>query len=142
MFSRLSSGVSHASYYDQAARNVGCMAEVLARAGRDPADLSRLGFYLIAPQKQFDEGAFADLMTKESIRTKVNERVRAYEGSKDSWFAEWFEPTLNRLTLGCHSWEQLISDISRVNADDGRSLSNFYDLCIRFNTVSQVKVEV
>jgi hypothetical protein len=58
MFSRLSSGVSHARYYDQAARNVGCIAEVLARAGRDPADLSGLGFYLIAPQKQFDEGAF------------------------------------------------------------------------------------
>ena len=32
MFSKLSSGVTHARYFDQAARTVACMAEVLRRA--------------------------------------------------------------------------------------------------------------
>jgi hypothetical protein len=37
MFSGLSSGVTNARYYDQAARNVACMAEVLCRAERNPS---------------------------------------------------------------------------------------------------------
>ena len=39
MFSPLSSGVTNAKYYDQAARTVGCMAEVLRLSNRHPADM-------------------------------------------------------------------------------------------------------
>lgn len=35
MFSKLSAGVKNATYFNQAARNVACMAEVLKHAGRD-----------------------------------------------------------------------------------------------------------
>ena len=37
MFSGLSPTVNNARYYDQAARNVACMAEVLCRAERNPS---------------------------------------------------------------------------------------------------------
>jgi hypothetical protein len=44
LFSRLSSGVANAEYFDQAARNVACVAGVLRRAERHPSNLSHLGF--------------------------------------------------------------------------------------------------
>ena len=56
MFSKLSPGVTHARYYNQAARTVACMAEVLRRADRKPALLQRLSFFVIAPQQQIDSG--------------------------------------------------------------------------------------
>ena len=39
--SPLSKGTSNAKYFDQAARNVACMAEVIARAGEEPSRFDR-----------------------------------------------------------------------------------------------------
>ncbi len=39
MFSKLSSGVKNANYYNQAARNVACIAEVLRRGNKKPDEL-------------------------------------------------------------------------------------------------------
>jgi len=58
--SPLSPGVSHARYYDQAARNVACMAEVMARASVKPASLVSLSFVVLAPQYSIDKGTFAN----------------------------------------------------------------------------------
>ena len=74
MFSKLSPGVAHARYYNQAARTVACMAEVLRRANRKPALLDRLSFFVIAPQQQVDSGFFKRQMTHESILGTVRRR--------------------------------------------------------------------
>ena len=58
-------------------------------------DLERLAFFLIAPQSQIDAGIFGSLLKTESLRDKVEARVRQYLGAKDAWFDEWFEPHLN-----------------------------------------------
>ena len=42
LFNRLSAGVKNAPYYDQAARSVACIAEVLRRAGREPEAMDDL----------------------------------------------------------------------------------------------------
>ena len=52
IFSRLSPGVKNAPYFDQAARNVACMAEVLRRADCPSGRLATLGFYVLAPASQ------------------------------------------------------------------------------------------
>src|SRR5579862_1086217 len=71
MFSPLSSRVTNANFYDQAARNVACIAEVLCRADRSPAQLSSLRFYLLAPAEQIAVGLFKHQMSKESIEENV-----------------------------------------------------------------------
>ena len=134
MFSKLSSGVTHARYYDQAARSVGCIAEMLARAKRTPADLARLAFHVVAPRSQIDDGTFERLMTKASLRRKVARRVGEYEGTKDEWFAQWFAPTLEMLDLRCLAWEQLIDELALDDPDVAAGLRTFYDRCIRFNS--------
>src|SRR4051812_9976862 len=50
LLNRLSAGVKNAPYYDQAARTVACVAEVLRRAGREPEQVESLAYVVIAPQ--------------------------------------------------------------------------------------------
>jgi hypothetical protein len=41
-------------FFDQAARNVACIAEVLRRANRLPQEAPCLGFYVLAPEQHYD----------------------------------------------------------------------------------------
>ena len=77
MFSRLSSGVTHARYYDQAARTVACMAETLRRADHNPLNMTKLGFYVLAPSSQIEKGVFSKVVGKELFSGKAHRRVRA-----------------------------------------------------------------
>ena len=63
----LSKGTSNARYFDQAARNVACMAEVIARAGKEPSGFDRLEFVVLAPRYSIDKGTFSDELTRSSI---------------------------------------------------------------------------
>jgi hypothetical protein len=133
LLSRLSGGVTKAPGFDQAARNVACMAEALRRAGRQPAALERLGFYVLAPQGQIEFGLFAAAMRAGSIEEKVAQRVQAYDGDLDAWFNDWFLPTLERIDLVALSWEALIATIAQWNPRGGEALNRFYELCLQYN---------
>ena len=52
MFSELSAGVTNAPYFNQAARTVACMAEVLQRANTSPKSFDNIAFYVLAPEKK------------------------------------------------------------------------------------------
>lgn len=133
MFSGLSSGVSNARYYDQAARNVACMAEVLNRASRNPTSMTDTGFYVLAPKSQIEKGLFADLMNKDSISGKVTERISAYDGKKDAWYRDWFLPTLDQIKVLCLSWEEIITYIQIQGPATGDSMKHFYEHCYYYN---------
>ena len=139
MFSRLSTGVTHASYFDQAARTVACMAETMYRALVLPGRLSTLGFYVLAPQSQIDKGVFDKEMKQESIRAKVERRVKEYEGEKDQWFHDCFQPTLSHINIGCVSWEQLLVDIREHDPSYATKVSDFYKRCLLFNSPDLTK---
>ena len=59
LYNRLSPGVRNAPSYDQAARTVACVAEVLRRVERDPASVDDLAYLILAPQARIDDGVFA-----------------------------------------------------------------------------------
>ena len=126
MSSGLSRGTKRARDFDQAARNVACMAEVLHRASRAPGDMSSLAFFVTAPQSQIDADNFGDVVTKESIRGKVRERVASYSGGRDEWLHEWFEPVLESVRVELLSWESLL-----VGAPE--ALTEFYARCLKYN---------
>jgi len=131
--SNLSSGVTHANYFDQAARNVACMAEVLRRAQCHPKEVDELGFYVLAPASQIDKGVFSSVMNQESVLQKVERRVSEYQGEKDSWLDQWFYPTLSNIVIRCLSWEEIITNIGSVDETFHEGISRFYDYCLRFN---------
>ena len=133
LFSLLSKGVTHASFYDQAARNVACIAEVLHRAGVVPRDMDSVGFYVLAPKAQIEEGLFSELLSKESVRSKVGQRVEAYKGERDEWFESAFQPLMDVIEIGEISWESIIEDIQEADPGFGAELGEFYEDCLRFN---------
>jgi len=135
MFSRLSKGVTHAPDYDQAARTVACMAEVIARQPAiAPNSLERIGFYVLAPECQIaDKKAFGDLLTKESIADKVGARVGQYKGDRDAWHDDYFEPLLPLIAIEAISWERVIDDIKKVDSASGDGINTFYQECKKYN---------
>ena len=134
MFSRLSRGVKNASYFDQAARNVACLAEVLHRAGRRPDQFTSIGFLVLAPAEQIDAGEFDKEMTKQSICDKVSRRVSEYgDSAKDRWLLEWFSPTLTKTCVECRSWEGIIDHVNSLDSRFGADLHEFYNMCLQYN---------
>ena len=126
MFSKLSPGTKNAPDYDQAARTVACIAETLRHADIEPKRMENLAFLVAAPQKHIDSGTFSDIVTKESIRARVKNRVDGYRGERNQWFDRWFVPVLDAMGLGLLSWEELLEGLDP-------SYSDFYDECLLYN---------
>jgi len=131
--SSLSAGTKNAPAYDQAARNVACIAHMIGVAGASVDSFDQLAFYVLAPEAQIKAGVFGDLITKESIERKVGARILAYDGTLDSWFEEIFSPVLARIKLGALAWESLL-DALPITAET-RYMSEFYERCLMFNPV-------
>ena len=137
LFNRLSPGIKNAPDFDQAARSVACLAEVLRRADRDPSKLDDLSFLILAPRARIDDGVFARDTAIGSIRRKVRGRVEAYEGERDDWFADWFEPTLDRVDVRSLAWEDVIETIAFHDPESGQLIDSFYGRCLHFNRPRQ-----
>ncbi|MDW7762057.1 MAG: hypothetical protein SCM96_15630 [Acidobacteriota bacterium] len=134
MSSRLSPGVRNAPFFNQAARNIACIAEVLKRADRQASGFDALGFHVVAPASRIQEGRFAKYLVKGHVREIVAKRVAQYGGKKDTWFSEWFLPVLERLEINEISWEGLIEYLESRNSDVG-PLREFYRRCLKWNGV-------
>lgn len=144
LMSPLSTGTKYAPDFDQAARNVACIAEVLAQSKRRPEAMTAIGFYLVAPQDQWDSGVFGDLLTKKSIRSKVERRIATYEKPSDAdekaaWFDDWFVPTIERAKIEFLSWESIATFISDADPETGKAYHEFYGRCLHFNTPRAIR---
>jgi hypothetical protein len=133
MGSPLSPGTSNAPGYDQAARNVACMAEALHLADLPAGTMERLAFVVLAPASHIEVGTFSAEMTVGSIRGKVQARVDSYEGALDGWQRGWFEPLIAAVELHTLSWKQAIAWIGTCNKVAAHSLQAFYEKCLAFN---------
>ena len=136
--SPLSPGTRRATTYNQAARNVACMAEVLGRSDRDPASFQSLAFFVIAPARQIGPVVLPHLLEKEQIRLVVEQRVEMYalEPERDAmraWFTKRFLPVLDAVRVEAITWENLIEQIAKRDPAIASQLDTFYVQCCRFN---------
>jgi len=138
MFSGLSKGTTHAPTYNQAARNVACMAELVRSAKCDPSHITSLAFLLLAPKEQIHGGVFGDCLDKASLERVVLERVTNCDPPKTDWFVECFMPTLDSMHIGWLSWESVVSYIKAVDVPFGEDLELFYKRCLEFNRVANL----
>ena len=132
--SPLSGGTRNAPTYDQAARNVACIAELLSRVSRRPNELETLAFYVIAPQQHINEGGISAKLQKPSIEEAVRLRALAFSPELDRWFHEWFLATLKSMTIMPLSWEALIQDVESQDKATGQGLRTFYEKCLKYNS--------
>ena len=85
MASGLSSRVSNARSFNQAARTVACIAHMISVADPAASDLTEVSFTIVAPQQRIDEGTFAELLTTSALIKSVRNRAQMYSGIHDSW---------------------------------------------------------
>lgn len=129
----LSAGVKNAPFFDQAARSVACVAEVLRRGEREPDEMDVLAFYVVAPRARIDDGVFAWETTHDALRRKVRRRVEDYAGERDAWYRDWFLPTLERIDVRSLSWEDVVEIVSFQDQVSGQLIDSFYGQCLKFN---------
>ena len=133
MFSALSKGTTHAPTYNQAARNVACMAELVRLSKRDPAKITDKAFFVLAPREQLEAGVFSEFMEKSSLERVVAARVARYDPPRTEWFETCFLPTLASMCVDCLAWENVIADIKAADPSFGDDLEIFYNRCLKFN---------
>src|SRR5258707_15883228 len=95
--------------------------------------MADLALLILAPQARIDDGVFVWDAPPEAIRRKVRRRVEDYAGERDTWFHDWFGPTLRRAELRCLSWEDTIEAIAFHDPESGQFIDSFYGKCLRFN---------
>ena len=144
MNSPLSKGTTKAPDFDQAARNVACMVEVLTcndEVLNKPVlckdKMEHLSFVVIAPKDQIDSGKFSEFMNEDNIKEKVKNRAYSYKNSvvdktNHEQYIEWYEncfaPVIDSIHTEKLSWESAISKLpnsERINA--------FYQKCKEYN---------
>jgi len=132
--SPLQPGTQNAPDYDQAVRNVVCMAEILKRAERPVAEMDSLGFYVISPASKIAE--HKPLLEVESMEQKVAERIAGYPSPDrerlEKWRKEWFDPLVQRAEIRCVAWEDVVDSSRRASREYGDHFQQFYDRCIGF----------
>lgn len=142
MFSPLSRGTKRAPSFNQAARNVSCMAWALAqvRPSRPLTEYASLGFFVLAPESQIQAHVFAGQMTRQALRASIEERVGLYDpehqAKLDPWLHEWALPMLDGASpfmLACLSWESVIRRIAEQDPAYGDRMGSFYAQCLRYN---------
>ena len=143
IFSGLSQGTTRAKTFDQAARNVACMAESIRRSGRSVESIGEIGFHVLAPMEKIKLGVFSRQMTKAEVLRKIEERISSYDGSFRDGLREWNEKIVKslveRMTLTCLDWESIIDSICKYDSDFGRTLRTFYDRTLEFNRQAQYR---
>lgn len=137
--SSLSPGVANAPGYDQAARNVACMAEELHLAGRHPKKVEKLAFYVVAPGVKIQDGTFDNELRTTSIIEKVQQRVSRSDGVLNEWFENWFLALLEKIDLRAIAWETLIAQFKDLDADSHREIDSFYDRCLHHARIERIE---
>lgn len=139
IYSKLSYGTKNANFYDQAARNVGCVAKMLDDSNCYLKNIKDLAFYVIAPKRQIkNEPSFSQWVNKTSIEHKVQKRIKQYKDRKDynkkeEWFKDYFLPVLSIIKVECISWEKIIKEIKETDNKTGNIFENFYKKCLEIN---------
>jgi hypothetical protein len=133
IYSPLAGGTRNAPSFDQAARNVACITELLSRANRLPSEMTSLAFFVMAPEVQIKTGVFAQKLDKAAISLSVLTRAEVFLPELGGWVDEWFIPTLKAIRIEALSWESLIGYTASNDPEAFQSLHAFYEQCLIYN---------
>jgi hypothetical protein len=135
MFSKFSEGTKNASKYNQAARIIACMCNVVVDSKQYPENIS---FFTIIPKKQKDK-EFEKYLNIEHVKLTVLDRVNQYNKHEDyedkqSWYNNHFLPFCDKIKIKLFFWEDIIDYICLKDQLYGNELKTFYESCIKYNT--------
>ncbi len=137
--SKLASGTAHVPFYNQATRNIACMAKTLKRSKIKPDKIDDLAFFVIVPKMQIKKiSTFKDFTDKNMVIKVVKDRVEQYKNDDyyvqlQEWLNLWFLPMMNKIKINCLEWEDIIHFIKSNDKIYGYELEEFYDNCLKYN---------
>jgi hypothetical protein len=136
MASGLSPGTKYAPAFNQAARNVACIAHLLCTT---PAEsVSNCGFVVLAPAARIEASVFR-AMDKLAIASAVAARAKEFAPEAVAWCETVFRPALARCQVHLVSWEAVLDKIGSVEPRAGEGLQHFYSRCLQFNPLPPEK---
>jgi len=136
MASGLAPGTKYAPAFNQAARNVACIAHLLGTTTIE--SISNCGFVVLAPAARIEAGGFR-AMDKPEIAHAVETRAKEFDLDAVAWCEAVFRPALARCQIHLVSWEAVVGMISSVEPHAGEGLRHFYARCLEFNPLPPVR---
>jgi hypothetical protein len=132
MASGLSLRTKYAPDFNQAARNVACIAHLLSEDQDYATSVMSCGFVLIAPKDKIVQGTF-HAVDRDDIARAVGRRAESFDAEAIDWCNGAFRQILDRCQLTVLSWESVLDEISGVEPAAGAGLREFYSECLRYN---------
>lgn len=129
MKSNLNPGTSNFKKYNQASRNVACIAKNLL--GSD----CKSYFIVVAPKVMIEKNKINDQIDKKTILEQVEKRFDVYDDSfktKESYSK--IIDNINKMTIISLSYEEWINKFT--NLETKKKLENFYSNCKKWNRIS------
>lgn len=134
LYSPLSAGTKNAPGYNQAARNVACIADQLVRKNLTNKEFRKLGFYVLAPQDSIYLKDISRMISKSDLRKSLSNRIAAFTSDYDnphgsiSWLRKNLDRYLNEmLYVELLTWEEILDVI------DNTELNDFCEKCKKYN---------
>ena len=132
MASGLSGGTTRAKDFNQAARNVACIAHLVSSAAIPAVQMTRIGFVLLAPRARIDAGVFG-AMEKAAICEAVARRAEQFDADAVAWRQASFDTLMPSCTISALPWESVVTDIQAIDPSFGETLMDFYLKCLQHN---------
>lgn len=138
MRSPLSSGTTNAPGYNQAARNVACMAHLIDDVDAETTTLTDCRFIVLAPTSKLETEIKPMLEATAIVRTIA---ARALLRDKEiceadtAWVKASVETRLatKQIRILPLSWEDVLNDIRTTDPVAASELNDFYQSCLLFN---------
>ena len=140
MASGLSGGTKRAPDFNQAARNVACIAHLVGGVA-DVASVSNCGFVVLAPGARISEGVFS-VMDKAEIARVVRSRADSFDAGAIEWCDHAFLPVLAHCKVTLLSWETVLDEIAVAEPVAGDALHEFYSQCLHYNPLLPARAAV
>jgi hypothetical protein len=131
MGSPLSKGVKNATTFNQAARNVACMLQMLTDTGQERT-VANLAFLVFAPSQRIDEGYFSAPLERSGIKQAILDRDEETANHKE-WCERHLDLVVDRMRIEAVAWEELLGEITEQEAGYGAQLFAFYQRCCKYN---------
>lgn len=135
MASGLSAGTKHAPAFNQAARNVACIAHMLSQGSVAELEHVSASFVLLAPQARISEGAFRAAMDRDAIASAVRRRADDFDQAASDWCSSCFEPIAGRCSICALSWEDVLVGIRKSDPESADEFAQFYTQCLKYNPI-------
>lgn len=146
MGSSLSSGTTNAGEYNQAARNIACIAElwIQQQLKKQPnlkikdlkaEEVHKLGFYVLLPKGHRKRQDIELTLTKTEIIKKITKRIENIPEEEVNksiyWLRENIDNFVAKIDIRAIAWETILETINNS------SLNEFYEKCKIYNGINK-----